>query len=81
MIMKQERNISFRSIKLTAAMIRFSLFFRFIEIKARINRIKILTIEIILHNSQTFTKPLEMNDFAFPQVSDRIDYIRIVYHP
>ncbi len=49
-------------------------------IEFRIDGIEILAVQVILNNSECFTESLEMRNLARPQVADRIDYIRIIYH-
>ena len=49
------------------------------HIKFRIDRIEILTVQIILHDSKTFTKALVMHDFTLTQETNRITHFRIFY--
>lgn len=46
-------------------------------IKIRVKRIEVLGIQPVGHEAESFSETLEMNDFAFPQETDRITYFRI----
>ena len=48
-------------------------------IKSGINRIKVFTIQIILHDAERFTEPLEVYNFSFTQEADRVRNIGIFY--
>lgn len=47
------------------------------HIKIRVKRIEVLGIQPVGHEAESFSETLEMNDFAFPQETDRITYFRI----
>ena len=49
--------------------------------KRRIDSIKILGIQIILHNPETLTESLEMHDFPLTKITDRIAYIMVMHQP
>ena len=49
-------------------------------IKIRVKRIEVLGIQPVGHEAESFSETLEMNDFAFPQETDRITYFRIFDH-
>ncbi|HYE69706.1 MAG TPA: hypothetical protein VEA58_13905 [Anaerovoracaceae bacterium] len=48
-------------------------------IKFWIECVEVLGIQVILNDSERFTKSLEMNNFTFAEEFDRISNIRIVY--
>lgn len=47
-------------------------------IEGRIECVKVFRIQVILNDSERFTKPLEVNDFTFAEEFDRLSHIRIV---
>ena len=52
----------------------------FLQIKFRIDRVKILAVEIILDESERFAESLIMYDLAFSQETDRVEDVRVVAH-
>ena len=52
----------------------------FLQIKFRIDRVKILAVEIILDESERFAESLIMYDLAFSQEADRVENIRVIAH-
>ena len=50
-------------------------------IKARVESVKVLCIEIILRNTQRVAEALEMHDFTLAQELDRIADVRVVDQP
>lgn len=49
-------------------------------VKSRIKRIEVLGIEMILHDSQSFTKPLEVHDFPCPKELDGFVHIGFILY-
>ena len=49
-------------------------------IRDRIKCIEVLTVQVILHNSETFTKSLKVYDFSFTQEFDCGINIRVIFH-
>ncbi len=47
-------------------------------IEARVERVEVLRVEVLLGNAQRVAEPLEMHDFAFPQELDRVAHVGIV---
>ena len=52
----------------------------FLQIKFRIDRVKILAVEIILHNAKRFAKTLIMHNLPLSQEADRVENIRVIAH-
>lgn len=48
------------------------------DVDGRVVGIVVLGIQIILHNAQRVSEPLEMHDFSFPQEFERLANIRVV---
>ena len=48
------------------------------DVDGRVVGIVVLGIQIILHNAQRVSKPLEMHDFSFSQEFERLANIRVV---
>ena len=48
------------------------------HIKFRIERIEVFAVQAVLYLFQSFTEPLEMDDFPGTQKSKWIQYIRII---
>lgn len=53
---------------------------RFATVKRRVKRIKVFAVQMILRNTQRVTETLIVYDLAFPQISDRIAYVRVICH-
>ena len=47
-------------------------------VESRVAGVEILRVEVILRDSQSFAKPLEMYDLALSQEADRIADIRVI---
>ena len=50
------------------------------QVEFRVDGVEVFAVQIILHDTQAFAEPLEMNDLTLPEEADRIDDIRIVHH-
>lgn len=48
------------------------------DVDGRVVGVVILGIQIILHNAQRISEPLEMHNFSFPQEFERLTNIRVV---
>ena len=46
------------------------------NVKFRVDRIEVFAVEMLLYDSQTFTKTLIMHDLTFSKEADRITYFR-----
>ena len=51
------------------------------NVKFRVDRIEVFAVEMLLYDSQTFTKTLIMHDLTFSKEADRITYFRIFHKP
>ena len=51
------------------------------NVKFRVDRIEVFAVEMLLYDSQTFTKALIMHDLTFSKEADRITYFRIFHKP
>ncbi len=51
------------------------------NIKFRVEGIEVLGNQLLLHQPEAFAEPLEVYDFAFPEETDGIADLRILYQP
>ena len=49
-------------------------------IKSRVKGVEVSGIQIIVYDAGSLSKPLEMDNFTFSQITDRVTYIRVFYN-